>query len=512
MDKPHSLHALLWLFIVSLLVQPLVEPDFGWHLRTGLDLVTNGWQLPANDPYSHTLPEWHWVEHAWLTDGILALVYRGLGWLGPLGVILVFAGITGVAFGLVVSTSRGSRTSKLVALSIVLWVCLPFLGARTQMVSLLGLAVLMYLWEQYRSHSRFASWSLPLLFLLWTNLHGGFTAGLFTLGLLLAGSVVGRLLVERGTSGLFRDEPVLSWAQIRRLTLSAVLAAVVTLLNPYGWRLYLEIYESLSDRFMIDTLHEWQSVSLETRAGRWYLAYLFVLALGAGLFYRKREPLRWLVLLVFVLFSLRHLRNIPLFLLLSVSLCAELVEEAIKWAGRSLETMRISARWWRLGVTLAAALGLLVLGPDHWQSVFRSGLAPAAYFRGTDYPIEAVEWIRAHRKDVGTKVFNEYGSGGFLLWWLPEVKIFIDGRMPAWRVGDRWIFYDYVALTAWDPPELGVLAKYGVDWAIVGTGNPLALALEKTDQWAVPYRDRKVVVFVKRPYGEVDEEPTGSGL
>src|ERR1044072_3364864 len=73
-----ALDALLVVFLVNLVLHPLVEPDFGWHLRTGLDLIEHGWRVPPTDPYSHTMPDWPWVEHAWLTDGILGFLYNGV--------------------------------------------------------------------------------------------------------------------------------------------------------------------------------------------------------------------------------------------------------------------------------------------------------------------------------------------------------------------------------------------------------------------------------------------------
>ena len=498
-----SLDLLLLLFILWLLLQPLVEPDFGWHLRTGLDLLQNGWQMPITDPYSHTIPDWPWVEHAWLTDAVLAVIYRGLGSLGLLGAILFFAAVTGAAFALAAGAARAGRTCRLLALSIVLWVALPFLGARTQMVTLLGLAVLLRLVEQYGRNARPHLWMIPVLFLLWANLHGGFTAGLFALVLIVGGSVV---LRQAGTwwptaSGSLRsvprDEPLLEWPQIRHLALVAALSALVTLINPYGWRLHHEIIASLTDRLMIETLHEWQPISLASRAGQWYVGYLVLLGLGAVRFYRRREPLRWLILGVFLVLSLRHFRNVPFFLLVSVSLCAEILAGLTASLANAVRVGLRSAKLYLLGGAVVVALGLAAVGPDHLQAVARCGLQPAEYFRGTDYPIEAVEWIRTHRGQVGTRLYNDYGVGGFLLWWLPEEKVFIDGRMPAWRVGDRWIFYDYIALTSWDPPELGVLAKYGVDWAIVGAGTPLAAALSSRADWRAVYKDTKVTLYVK---------------
>ena len=53
----------------------------------------------------------------------------------------------------------------------------------------------------------------------------------------------------------------------RRLTAIMALSACLTLLNPYGWRLYLEIVDSLSNRFMLETLQEWQPLSMAGLAG-----------------------------------------------------------------------------------------------------------------------------------------------------------------------------------------------------------------------------------------------------
>jgi len=143
-----ALDALLLLLVLNFALQPLVEPDFGWHLRTGLDLARQAWRMPATDPYSHSMPDWPWVNHAWLTDGLLGLLYQGAGPAGALSVILFFAAVTAGAFLLMASLSRSAGRYRLAAVAGSLWVALPFLGARTQMVTLLGLACLSWLFQQ----------------------------------------------------------------------------------------------------------------------------------------------------------------------------------------------------------------------------------------------------------------------------------------------------------------------------------------------------------------------------
>lgn len=488
------LELLLAGFVLNLTLQPLVEPDLGWHLRAGLDVIAEGWRLPDTDPYSHTMPEWHWVEHAWLTDGVLGVIYRGMGPFGGVGLILFFGGVTALAWWVAALPAAVHRIYRWVAMVASLWVALPFLGARTQLVSLLGIAILLWGWRRIQQGQRIWIYGLPPLFLLWANLHGGFTAGLFLSALLLSLSGLVKVWAGRPAVEALLDEPVLSWEDLRRWAIALGLATAVTCLNPYGWRLYLEIYESLTDRFMVETLREWQPVSFRGWAGQAYGFYLAGLACLVGGWYRRVEPVRWVMLAVMLGLSLLHWRNVPLFLIVSLSLVAELLALAASSCIRWMPTLRTHAVLTLGGLTIGTAGALSALGTEHLEHVWLSGHAPDVYFEQTEYPIEAVRWIRSHRDEVGTRLYNDYGYGGFLLWQLPGERIFIDGRMPAWHIKDRRIFQDYADLNREDSPRLAVLDRYAVDWALIQRGSALALALAAHPAWRTVYADAKVVI------------------
>lgn len=447
------------------------------------------------------MPDWPWVEHAWLTDGLIGLLYSSSG-VGPLLVIVLFGVLTTAAFLLAAAPARTGWSARLLAITAALWIARPFLGVRTQVMTLLGFALVLWLWSRAQDRAPTMLWALPPLFLLWANLHGGFVAGLVVLGLLLAGSVALRFLAQRWSTLSRRvDEPIPTWPHLGLVSAVLGVSALVTLLNPYGIRLHGEIYASLNDRFMIETLHEWQPVALGTSAGRIYVLYLTTLGVAMLLWYRRWEPLRWLLLAAFLIWSILHWRNVPFFLLLSVPLLAELIAGAAEWLRSALGRHMEAPKRWVLAMTLGFGLAAAMLGPEHLQQVVRCGLAPAEYFESTLYPIEAISWARLHLEEVGDRPYNDYGFGGFLTWWLPERKVFIDGRMPAWRLGNRWIFYDYVAVTAWDPPALGVLTKYTVDSAIVARDTPLNAALVRDRNWRPLYEDSKVTIYSRKVIG-----------
>jgi hypothetical protein len=203
------------------------------------------------------------------------------------------------------------------------------------------------------------------------------------------------------------------------------------------------------------------------------------------------------VLGIFLALSLRHWRNVPFFLLVSIPLAAEMVQAAIAWMADHVLTCRHQARQWLFVVTVAVGAVVALLGSGHLERVVWSGMAPTKFFETTEYPIEAVQWIQEHRSELGARLYNDYGFGGFLLWWLPGEKIFIDGRMPAWRLGDRWIFYDYMALTTRQPPALGVLDKYAVDWAMTAVDGTLDRALNTERAWRLRYADDKVRIYAR---------------
>ena len=490
--RPSALVLLLVVLIVNFALQPLTEPDFGWHLRTGLDVLHRGMPLPSVDPYSHTMPDWPWVEHAWLTDVLIAKIYSSFG---ALGVIVLFGAITISAWLFGAAVSSAGVLSRLLACVLSLWVALPFLGARTQLVTLLGLALLSWMLKRWHEGNGWVQWWIPPLFLLWANLHGGFLAGLLYLLLVVATTtIVGWLSDQRIVNMGPLHEPVFGWKEVKRLALLTAVSAGLTLVNPYGWRLYEEIVDSLSNRFMLETLQEWQPLSMAGLAGRSYALYLAGLGITMALWYRRIQPVRWVVGAVFLALSFRHMRNIPFFLIVSLPFCAEVLSEAWERLRRRWPSDEAATQRGCLAATVVLALMLWWLGPEHLHRIALSGTSPAEYFKETSYPIEAVQWIQANQDQAGQRLYNDYGYGGFLLWWLPDTKIFIDGRMPAWRSGERAILRDYMALTGPDP-DLRILTKYSVDWALVRRQTPLEEGLAGDAAWRRVYDDHKAAIY-----------------
>ncbi|GIW54852.1 MAG: hypothetical protein KatS3mg082_1256 [Nitrospiraceae bacterium] len=277
-------------------------------------------------------------------------------------------------------------------------------------------------------------------------------------------------------------------------------SALVTLINPYGWRLYAEIFASLSDRFMIPGVArvaaglspEPRRACLRRLCARTRLDRLLLLSPGrTGSFGPSSLS-----------FSASPWNIGGMCRSFSSSACRVCAEQVAAVAERA-------ARFAPAGFT---AQGLAVgrdgrRGPH--DGAGRAGTSPAGGAPRDSIPASssarptiplrrcsgckriAIRW--------GTRLYNDYGYGGFLLWWLPEERIFIDGRMPAWRIGDRWIFYDYVALTNWGPSGAGRARQVQ---GRLGARSPREPAgpspFGARAGWRPVYEDAKAVIYVRR--------------
>jgi hypothetical protein len=154
---------------------PILTPDVWWHLATGRTIATNG--LPTADPFSYTLTGQHWLVHEWLADRILWALYARAGLIG-----LVWWRAAWIAAATCVSYALARRgASTWIAVPLV--VCAAFALQRNwidrpQLWTFVLLPAVVLVLEASRTGARRAVWSLPPVFALWVNVHGGFMLGL----------------------------------------------------------------------------------------------------------------------------------------------------------------------------------------------------------------------------------------------------------------------------------------------------------------------------------------------
>jgi hypothetical protein len=106
------------------------------------------------------------------------------------------------------------------------------------------------------------------------------------------------------------------------------------------------------------------------------------------------------------------------------------------------------------------------------------------------YPEGAVAYMKANK--VQGRIFHDYVWGGYLIWKIPELKVFIDGRQ--YQYAPNGVFKDYLAAEGGQNPQ-AVLDKYQVGYVLVSADSLLAQMLKNSSRWTVRYSDPTSVLL-----------------
>ena len=208
------------------------------HIRTGQYQAANGFLPPRTDVFSYTAADRPWVNLSWLFDLAVAGVY-GLG--GGIGLTVFKAILAAVTFWYVAHTNRTGASTwwGSVCAALALLVCFTQLTALPEIITLLGVAVVLWLLNRWEQGGPARSlWLLVPLIAIWSNLDSRVFVGVLLVVLYAVGGLVDHLLGRSGE----RDA-----SRVRTLGLAAAATVVAALLNPFLWESLLAPLSLYSD-------------------------------------------------------------------------------------------------------------------------------------------------------------------------------------------------------------------------------------------------------------------------
>jgi hypothetical protein len=467
----------LGLFIMA--ARSATDPDLWWHLRTG-QLTVQNHRVFHNDPYSFTRFDEPWVDHEWLSQVFIFALYRVAGWGG---LITGFAAIIAAAFLLVFRRSPGQ---PYVAGAVTVWGALatiPCWGVRPQMLTLLLASIFLLLLERSYERPKLLWW-LPLLTLLWVNLHAGFAVGIAFLLLFLIGDALDLALGYK--------DPQLSPARFRQLALITAICAAVVPLNPYGLQMYRYPFETLHSRAMLAYIGEWLSPNFHEP--RYLATLLLILATVVlpALSPRRLRPRELLLLTVTTYAALRSVRHIPIYVLVAVPLLSGMIEACLRAKGKTalLDAPRytVTPVMRTLNAVLLAGFLFFTLARLH------SMIVRQTENETKEFPAAAASFLMASRPPG--PLLNHYNWGGYFIWKLfPVYKVYIDGRADLYgdTFMDQFAASYYLKGKSWQDP----LTEWGIRTVVLPPDAPLIVALRGMPAWKEIFADKQAVVLAR---------------
>jgi uncharacterized protein with PQ loop repeat len=464
----------LWLALVLLValviafLLPVTPQDYWWYLRIGRDTLASG-AVPRVDTLSYSQAGLAVDYQSWGAAVLFWLLYRA----GGLTLTVLLRGVLiALAYGLVWGAARRAGAARLgtglVLLAAVLtssnnWSVRPQLFA----YPLFALAIwILYAWQQ--GHRRPLAF-LPLISLVWVNLHGSYVM----LFLLMGAALV--------------------FGKGERRFLGAALAGSVltTLANPRLFGAWTYVTNILTTSSNQQFSAEWQPpVNVGWQMNIFFL-WLIVFPLLAVLSPRRLSRLEWVWFLGFGTLALQGERYVIWFVFILIILTSLLLADwERKWLGETGSGLPI-LNWSLSAVFLLFPLAFL---PGVRETWWRQ--APPAT-EGT--PVQATAWLAAHPGLPGP-LWSEIGFSSYLEFALPSRPVWIDTRFEVFPVS-QWQDYRDLTIATWDWEAL--LDQTGSRILMVSAlSQPqLVEVLRQAPTWCERYQDGLAVIFVRAPCG-----------
>jgi hypothetical protein len=469
------------LAVLMLFTAGIQDPDFWWHLRVGRWMVENG-RLPSHDLFTYTVPVHVWTDHEYLTEVLMWLVYSATG---AVGIAILFGLVTWAGFWLIYRQVR-RQPFVIVGLGLALgalagW---PIWGPRAQMITFALSCLELYWLQGYLSGRSRALNFFPLVMAVWANLHGGWVIGFAWLGVALVAELVGW--------AWDRSNPA-HRAHVRFLAIITAASLVAVLATPHGLSLYLYPFQTQGSVAQQKLIVEWFSPDFHQTYLRPFEAMVFIAIAGFAL--RRPRLYEFLLTMAALGLALQSVRHVALFVAAATPVMIGSYSEYWKELA--------SSRGWKLSLParpLFAATTAVVLVVVFLVALFKidSDISPTVQQKldADSYPIAAADWLAAH-PEVGTRMYNQYGWGGYLAYRFypdPNRRVFIFGE--AELMGDP-LLNQYNDVQNLRPDWKAILDQYRVDYVIFNKGEALSNVLATQPEWTIAYHDDVAVIFVR---------------
>ena len=461
----------------------LSDCDTGYHIRAG-DYILENLTIPRMDMFSYLSPALPWTAHEWLPEIIMSLAHKALG---LNGVVIFFTLVITCTYYFLFRSLRAHNGNLWLLLAMISLVSLTSTIhwlARPHIFTLLLLVVWYHLLDQYQYRDKNYLFILPILMLLWVNLHGGFIIGFVLLGIYFIGNSIAWYTSEA------KERPD-SFKKCRVLAIIGIACLAASLINPFGYHILLFPFELVGDEVLMSFAQEHHPANLQDAH-----PYNFLLFLTLGVLMVSRYRVNFIeltLILIFIYMSLYSIRHIPLFAIIAAPIvlkrldawCRESGNPLIKFLNRRSESFaetdsRARGFFWP---GIAIIVFVLISLPEAREYAFDPDRKPVA----------AVEFLK--HEHIHGNMFNNEEFGDYLIYKAyPQYRVFIDGRNDMYGADH---VKDYIRVISLGAGWEDILKKHNINWIFYNAEALLSRYLLERPEWNLIYADQVAHIYVR---------------
>ena len=488
---------------------PLFHSDIWGHVSYGHWMLDHG-SLPEQDPFVRLAEGVPAINTAWLGQVVLAWS-ESVG--GAEAISHLFA-LCALASALLLTagfTVKGGRPGLAVVGVILAWLIGWSRHAivRPEMFGGVCFAGLLWLVASIDRQTdtedsgsapqsiRWWQWALiPVIFVLWANLHGSFAVGLILLGCCVVGRAIDVLWRSKSLLAVFQDRGVRRWLLLTEL------ATAATLVNPYGIDLLIQTATFSQNPNLNDVL-EWFRLEMVSFEG---IGMGFSWLLLVVLFRHSRARIRAtdvVLLMVFTLATCLRVRMIawyaPVVMLALMPHLADVWGRlASHWSSQHLEAKDAVEEPLTTASFRYTLLSVLVVWLCFSFSPISSPLLGGrprdvdhVYSRGT--PRAVTRYLRENPPQG--QIANPQWWGDWLVWDGPDdLEVFMTTN--AVHLAPNRVWKDYLAIARGNAGLEQRLDRYRINTIVVDRELqvPLDRLVRRLAGWKIAYQDNRSLI------------------
>ncbi len=468
---------ILFMLLFAVALRVAVDNDLWWHLRLGQHILDTSEPLYL-DHFSFTRDGNLHYNHSALAQVAMVIIWNLAG-LSGMSLFTALMALTAMFFAYRSSTGNVYMRGFLLVLAAA--TAASFWSPRPQMFSFLLAAVLLWRLHRYRRGlGDGLRWLLPLMWL-WGNAHGGYIIGYFLIGAIIVGDLLNTIAATGQT--------VMQPRAIRKLVIVALASVPLLVINPLGTRIYTIPWQTLSLPELRRYIVEWQPLDLGQPMA-WLFLLLFALVIAAARASHRRFDFCEIFLIGgTAVMALTAARNLSIFAIAALPIATFHLDEILRRKGwtiphREFETPR------RLALNILL-IGLVAVGVLLYvRHIVAEDVVNDAM--SSRLPVSAVEYL--NDMALEGNMFNSYNWGGYLMFYAPQIPVFIDGRTDLYAGFLNDYYRIATAASGWKTE----LDNWQISFALIETDSGLSEALASAPGWSTAYQDALTSIFVRQ--------------
>jgi len=508
-DNPlynYGLLAVFFIFLIFFTTFKITgDDDVFWHLATGRFILQTG-HIPSVDVFGFMTQGQPWMPFEWGWDVLTYSIYSFSGYVGISILRTIILVGTFYIFYYLLTKFKVSNTFSVFSLLVLAFGVIDRVTPRPHLISYLFFALLLLIICRYRYFNRDNKkvlYFVPVIFLLWANMHMGIIAGGFLMAVYFMAEALGTFYPSNNSS----VKP-LSRKELLNLFVILAVSALMMLVNPNFLQTYIYSYDHTKMK-MLETVNEWMS-PFSSRYQDSLVSYIYKILLFAGvinIFYavKKKDWFPALLYIAFAIYSVRAMRFTVDFVLIVFIFTVS----SVYYYLNSLKSSSVKDFLFHKPA-LKVVIGLFIVFLTYNIPSNKLYLQYLTYYRITGFginsdfiPTSMFDFMKTNDiPNIGEKVFNHFGTGGFYIWNFEGKQNFIDSR----NLNDD-IFNKYQHILAKRPGFEQKLDEYGIDYAIYlapdlvrdpkEMENTCISYFSKSPNWKLLFWDDKSFLWVR---------------